>query len=176
MERVFKQNTILLISFAIGPSDVDSQFIFHTKTFGTVKDNPACFSYINLYPNFDVWDYSVISQKNAAGWIYLKDVNRSGFGVLTREWLPYGYPCPEFGITVKTARRYALGRPYRLVSYSYRTNIFSAADIMSDAEGRITITGNGGMGEEFGISGLDIFEPVCSDPCRHSVRKYNHPK
>lgn len=134
-------------------ADIDSQFLYHLKTFEAPKIAPACFSHMNLFPSFDVWDYSVQSGKNAPGWIFLKDVTPSGFGLVTREWFPYGKPCPDFDITLTTAPVYSPGGTYRVVKYNYRTDSVSVSDASADPSGRLTFTSQGGQGDEFGICG-----------------------
>jgi hypothetical protein len=46
------------------------------------------------------------------------------------------------------------------VRYSYREGGFSIEQVVSDAEGRLTIAGRGGMGEEIGINGDGPFAPL----------------
>lgn len=42
---------------------VDLQFDFHKKYFSEPKETVDCFSFINLYPEFEVWGYQVSSNK-----------------------------------------------------------------------------------------------------------------
>ena len=83
---------------------IDLQFEFHTKYFAKPKQDVKCFSFINLYPNFDVWGYNISSSKKGDGWIYLRDVTKNGFGIYTRKWLPWGTGLSHFNISISTAQ------------------------------------------------------------------------
>jgi hypothetical protein len=139
---------------------VDLQFDFHMKNFQTPKQNETCFSFINLYPNFEIRGYNISSLKTGNGWIYLHDVTRNGLGIYTRKRLPFGNSLPPFNISVTTPAIYIPDESYTLSRYSYKSNTFSKADIKSDSHGRLTLTSTGGMGEEIGITGKGLQPPV----------------
>lgn len=142
-------------------ADVDSQFLFHMRTFRQVRPMPpACFSHVNLYPSFDAWGYGISSQKRDTGWIYLKDVTRSGFGLVTRKWLPFGCPMPPFNVTVSTPRYYPLTSGYRVTRYNYRTGLFSSGNQAPDSLGRLVVSCTGGMGEEIGVMSAGMPAPL----------------
>lgn len=151
---------------------IDSQFAFHARTFTEPRDTPACFSMVNLYPDFDAWGYSVASGKTDTGWIYLKDVSKSGFACLTRRVLPYGAPSGNFPIRVTTPGLYLPQGAYTLTKYDYRDGSFTDSSVSADSSGRITVALNGGSGAEFGISGVGLpaplvllTDPFCEDLC-----------
>jgi hypothetical protein len=146
-------------------ADIDSQFDFHMKTFSEQKADPACFSFINLYPDFDIWDYHVQSSKAEEGWIYLRDVTQNSMGVYTRYRLPYGKPLTPFTMNITTPDIYNPNASYTLVKYDYRQDTCTAASIQADSLGRLQIQSDGCMGEEFGISGngLDPAVAVLTD-------------
>ncbi|MBL8026973.1 MAG: hypothetical protein JNL74_11215, partial [Fibrobacteres bacterium] len=132
---------------------VDSQFVFHMNTFGETRNAPLCFSAANIYPSYDAWGWDITSAKADSGWIYLKDATRTGFGLVTRKWLPFGAAMPPFAISVKTAPLYNPNAAYTLTSYDYRSAAFAHSSVTSDATGRITVSTPGGMGAEYGIGG-----------------------
>jgi hypothetical protein len=115
-----------------------------------------CFSFINFYPDFKAWDYTVTSQKNEEGWIYLRDVTKNGLGIHTRFRLPYGTALSPFPISVTTPGLYTANGAYTLVRYNYRTGQFGTTNLTASGSGSITITSPGGMGEEIGISGSGL--------------------
>jgi hypothetical protein len=139
---------------------VDLQFDFHMKYFQFPKQNETCFSFINLYPDFEIWGYNISSSKTGNGWIYLHDVTRNGLGIYTRKRLPFGYALEPFNISVTTPAIYTHDESYTLSRYSYESNTFSTEDIKSDSVGRLTFTSKGGMGEEIGITGNGLQPPV----------------
>jgi hypothetical protein len=132
---------------------IDSQFLFHMKTFENDRQSPVCFSAVNLYPDFDAWGWNIASNKADSGWIYLKDATKSGFALLTRKWLPFGTSMDSFSVTVTTAPNYFPNTFYSLTSYDYRTGSFITSPVITSNEGRISVGSNIGMGKEFGISG-----------------------
>ncbi len=139
---------------------VDLQFDFHQTHFLKPKTEPTCFSLINLYPDFEVWGYEITSEKKGNGWIYLHDVTRNGMGIYTRDRLPWGKSMGYFNINVSTPGIYEPDKKYTLSKFEYATGKFSISDIKADANGRLLIRSNGGIGEEFGIIGEGIAPPI----------------
>jgi hypothetical protein len=130
------------------------------KYFQTPKQNETCFSFINLYPNFEIRGYNISSLKTGNGWIYLHDVTRNGLGVYTRKRLPFGNSLNSFNISVTTPAIYTADESFTLSRYSYKSNTFSTEDIKSDSHGRLILTSPGGIGEEIGIIGKGLQPPV----------------
>ena len=103
---------------------IDLQFDFHLQHFGTSKDRLPCFSYANLYPEFEIWGYQIESSKQGDGWIYLNNVTKNGLGIYTRKRLPWGSSLPEFNIKVETPPIYQPKVNYRISRYSYQQGDF----------------------------------------------------
>lgn len=139
---------------------VDLQFVFHTDHFTKAKDHPSCFSFVNLYPDFEVWGYNVSSDKTGKGWIYLHDVTKNGMGIYTRERLPYGKSPGKFNIHVTTPPVYIPNGKYKISSYSYSDQTFQVRYATADATGKLKINSKGGTGEELGILGHSLQPPV----------------
>lgn len=139
---------------------IDLQFDFHMKHFGATKQNPRCFSFINLYPDFEVWGYNISSYKKGNGWIYLHDVTKNGLGIYTRKNLPWGNGLAPFNISVISPAIYIPGESYNLSRYSYSSNSFTSEYITADSLGRLTVLSSGGIGEEVGINGKELQPPV----------------
>ncbi|MFI0429367.1 alpha/beta hydrolase [Mariniflexile sp. HMF6888] len=138
----------------------DLQFDFHKKHFSQPKQTVECFSFINLYPNFEIWGYKVSSDKKEKGWIYLHDVTKNGLGIYTRERLPWAKSLTNFDISVTSPPIYKPNQAYMLSRYSYKDGSITTAPIETNNEGRITIQSTGGLGEELGISGEGLQPPV----------------
>ncbi|OFX41065.1 MAG: hypothetical protein A2X05_11570 [Bacteroidetes bacterium GWE2_41_25] len=139
---------------------VDLQFDFHMRLFGSEKKTIPCFSAINLYPEFETWGYEVKSDKNEAGWIYLRNVSKNGAGIYTRKKLPWGRSLSEFKISVFTPPVYIPGEEYKLVHYSYKKNEIWEEKTRADRNGKLVLTTRGGAGEEIGITGKELQPPV----------------
>ncbi|MCB0689175.1 MAG: hypothetical protein KDC53_21705 [Saprospiraceae bacterium] len=139
---------------------VDLQFAFHMSHFIDEKQNPSCFSHINLYPDFEVWGYDISSGKTGNGWIYVHDVSKDGLGLYTRKRLPWGQSLGEFEIKVITPGIYQPSSDYVISRYSYKSDTISIENITSDQDGKIIISSGGGAGEEIGIIGDGIQPPI----------------
>ena len=141
-------------------ADIPQQFDFHMKHFESEKKEPECFSYINFYPDFDVWGYQVETEKAEEGWTYLRDVMENGFGLYTRFRFPYGKPCGNYGIKVTTPPIYEPNGHYNLSAYNYETGAVNNSTLDADNEGRLQIETRGGRGDEIGISGNGLPSPI----------------
>ncbi len=139
---------------------IDLQFDFHLKHFSKPKEAVPCFSFINLYPNFEVWGYNISSSKNGNGWIYLHDVAKNGLGIYTRERLPWVKSLPEFDVSLTTPPIYKPYGNYTLSRYSYRNDAFTSQNLKADSIGKLNIASRGGIGEEIGILGNELQPPV----------------
>jgi hypothetical protein len=141
-------------------ADIPEQFDFHMKHFQAEKTAPVCFSYINFYPDFDVWGYKVETGKAEEGWTYLRDVTKNGFGLYTRFRFPYGKPCGKYDITVTTPAIYSPHGTYDLSAYNYETGSVTTSSLHADSKGKLQIEARGGRGDEIGISGNDLPPPI----------------
>jgi len=139
---------------------VDLQFDFHVNHFSSPKENISCFSYINLYPRFEVWGYELSSSKTGNGWIYLHSVTKNGLGLYTRKRLPWGKGLPNFDISLTTPAIYAPNSVYTISRYAYHNDTFTTQDIKTDSKGKLTLLSSGGIGEEIGIIGKELQPPV----------------
>lgn len=139
---------------------IDLQFDFHISHFASAKRNVPCFSFINLYPSFEIRGYNISSAKKGNGWIYLRDVTKNSFGIYTRERFPWGKALTNFDISVSTPPIYAPNGEYTVSRYSYRNNTFDSQLMIADPDGSLKISSSGGMGEEIGIIGEGLQPPV----------------
>jgi hypothetical protein len=141
-------------------ADIPEQLDFHMNHFEKEKTVPKCFSYINFYPDFDVWGYKVETGKAEEGWTYLRDVTENGFGLYTRFVFPYGTPCGKYDIRVTTPSFYSPHGTYNLTSYNYESGSVTASTLKADSDGRLQVETRGGRGDEIGISGNGLPPPI----------------
>jgi len=139
---------------------IDLQFDFHIKNFSSSQASIPCFSYINLYPRFEVRGYELSSSKTGNGWIYMHSVSKNGLGLYTRKQLPYGKGLPNFDIYLTTPAIYRPNNIYTITRYSYQNGGFTTGKIQADSTGRLTLSSSGGLGEEIGVIGQDLQPPV----------------
>ncbi len=139
---------------------MDLQVEFHKKYFDTPKPMPSCFSHINLYPAYEVWNYNVTSDKSEKGWIYLHNVTKDGMGIYTRKRFPWGESLPDVEVHVTTPALYQTNTIYHLSRYDYRSGKISTAKIRSNENGQLDMVIDRGMGWEVGILGERLQPPI----------------
>lgn len=122
---------------------------FVVDAFKDPLPQPDRWWHYDLYPEFDVWEYHVESNKQEPGFIYLKNVSKSGFGIHSRKWLPDGPPIPGVISDVTTAPIYQPNSNYNLIQYSFTDKEVSTSTVKSDKNGRIAVHAQGE--NEFGI-------------------------
>jgi hypothetical protein len=111
---------------------------FHMRAFASPLPKPAVWNHAGVYPNFSVWDWSVVSARRRPALTWLEGVSQSGFRSSVREWLPDGATCPEVKLTVTTARLYPpkSAQPVTAVRLSDRE--VRKETKKADDEGRLT--------------------------------------
>lgn len=107
-------------------------------------------SHYDLYDNFEIWDYTIESDKKQPGFILLQNVSHSGFGFYTKKWLPKGPNLSNFQTTITTAPIYEPDTEYRIVDYNQKRKIQSKKVLKSDSLGRLQFKLNTD-GHEIGI-------------------------
>jgi pimeloyl-ACP methyl ester carboxylesterase len=102
-------------------------------------------SHYDLYPAFDVWGYSVKSNRKEPGFIYLRNVSPAGFGFYTCKWLPDGPSIPDCRTTVVTPPIYKKKHTYDIALYRQGLETPVISREKTDADGRlhIELTGEG---------------------------------
>jgi pimeloyl-ACP methyl ester carboxylesterase len=117
---------------------------FITDRFNHPSRPDPSWSHYDLYPDFDVWDYSVKSDKREPGFLFLRKVSPAGFGLYTCKWLPDGPPIRNCRATVTTAPVYQKGLTYHITVYDGQGNAVRT-ERTADADGRlhIELTGDG---------------------------------
>jgi hypothetical protein len=117
----------------------------HTKPLG------KRWSQYDLCQQFEVRGYSVKSNKDEPGFLFLKNVDESGFGFYTRKWLPDGPAIKGCKATVSTAPVYAPNSDYEIRIFHSKEKEIETIQVRADGEGRLHIE-LPGEGCEVGIS------------------------
>jgi hypothetical protein len=112
---------------------------FIVGAFSNPIPKPASWSHYDLYPEFDVWDYQVRSDKKEPGFIYLKNVSQSGFGIQTHRWLPVGPPLNPCKIELTTAALYQPNTAFNVISCGENDDLLTET-VKSDPAGRLHLT------------------------------------
>src|SRR5258705_10479572 len=92
------------IEFDHGPPSMAKTLDFHLKAFTNPLPKPATWSHTDVYPFFDVWGWSVASNRRSPGFTVLENVSKLGFRSSVREWVPDGSAMPRVKLWLSTAR------------------------------------------------------------------------
>jgi hypothetical protein len=106
--------------------------------------------HIDVYPTFDVWGYSVTSDRHRSGFTALENVTPTGFRCSVREWLWGGQMMPSVSLKIVTDRIYSRNARYQVTDVNLRTRSVRIEDENADDEGRLHLELNGDL-HEIGI-------------------------
>ncbi len=138
-----------------GTPGMAKQLSFHMNAFAHPLPMPGMWHHIDVYPTFEVWGYSVASDRRRPGFTILEDVTASGFRSSVQEWMPDGQRMPSVHLNITTDRMYAKKAAYRIVDVNLRTRESLVHELKSDEEGRLHINLDGDL-HEVGISGSEM--------------------
>jgi len=110
---------------------------FVVNTFENPLPKSERWSHYDLYPDFEVWNYEVRSNKQQPGFIYLKNVAKEGFGLYTHKWLPNGPPIHSCSLEVTTAPVYQSNTSYHIIKYESDQGQVVKDKMVSDEAGRL---------------------------------------
>ncbi|CAL1519670.1 alpha/beta fold hydrolase [Chitinophaga sp. MM2321] len=128
----------------------DTAMRFVVDAFKNPLPPAKLWSHYDLYPDFKVWGYEVASNKQTPGFIFLRNVDKSGFGLYTRKWLPDGPSLPDVESSVLTAPVYTPGHTYQVVTWRAQGNNTDVREVKSDEQGRLSFKLDA-AGSEVGI-------------------------
>jgi hypothetical protein len=117
-------------------------FDFMVASFKDPLPPPSRWHHVDLYPEFNVWDYHVTSNLDVPGFIEMKNVTKQGMSISTRMWLPDGPRIPGVMINLKTAPLYEPNSEYTLYDYNSVADTGIAKVVRSDSEGRVAFSVN----------------------------------
>ena len=120
-------------------------------TFEHPMPKPARWHHAEVYPNFDVWDYKVSSDRNVPGFTVLENVDRRGFRSAVREFVPDGQLIKNVELMITTAPLYEKNQQYVINDLDLSTSKSTQTVVQSNNEGRLMITLNGSL-HEVGIN------------------------
>ncbi len=96
---------------------------------------PHRWSHLDLYSNYNVWDYRVTSSKNKPGWIYLRNVDKHGFDLSSAKWLPVGPSMEIDSLWLQTAPLYPPGKRMNIIGYNKQKKTLSDTTLVADRDG-----------------------------------------
>ena len=116
----------------------ESAMRFVKTAFERKPKSKSRWSHTDLYPEFTIWDYSIKTNKKEPGYISITNVDKAGFGLYQRKWLPDGPPLNTGPVQVITAPIYQPGKKYKVVSYVKKTGQVSDNKQQADIDGRLS--------------------------------------
>lgn len=153
LDATFKQHGLSYESWQYGENyydgfhtvaNVEGQFDFHMKYFLNPPSKPDKWNHIDVYPEFSVWNYNVKSNRTKSGFCILKNVNKQGFNISTRAWLPDGPLYNDVTTTIVTDSIYQKSADYFVEVMNIDDQTIVSQVVKSDDSGRLTITVNSG--------------------------------
>lgn len=124
---------------------------FHMHAFANPLPKPAMFSHADVYPNFGVWGWEVVSDRRQPGFTVLENVSATGFRSSVREWVPGGATIPKGRLSITSARLYPVGSLQSVTYVRLRDGNVRRAVQKTDPQGRLTFELDGDA-YEVGIS------------------------
>lgn len=98
--------------------------------------------HFDFYPEFELWDYKVSTNKQEPGFIVLKRVSKGGFGIASQKWLPDGPPVAGLTASVTTAPHYDPNGRYVVVKRAAKSGKISTSHAVADGSGRLQFNFN----------------------------------
>src|SRR5690606_7289516 len=106
---------------------------------------PHRWDYIDPYPFFEVWNYKIETTRNQSGFTILKNVDKRGFNVAVRNFLPDGELMPHVAVKVITAPVYDKNTEYTITDVDLLNDSKKTYTVESNASGRLEINTNGSL-------------------------------
>jgi len=130
---------------------------FHMNAFRAPLPKPVLWHHADVYPTFEVWGWSVSSDRRRPGFTVLENVSRAGFRSSVREWLPDGGLIPPVTLQVATGVLYRPGAAYEVTDVNLDGKEVRRFRQAADGSGRLHFTLSGAR-HEVGIA--EAAQPV----------------
>jgi hypothetical protein len=144
--------------FDHGTPGISKTFDFHMRSFQDPLPRPTVWTHTDVYPNFAVWGWDVVSTRRQPGFTTLRNVSKSGFRCGVREWLPEGNAMPQVQLQIQTPPRlYAQLKPYTVTMVRLRDGQTRRVPVKADIEGRLKFKLDG---DEYEVGITAAPEPI----------------
>lgn len=124
---------------------------FHMAAFEHPLPKPAVWSHADVYPSFEVWGFTVASDRQQPGFTLLENVGVTGFRSSARERLPDGARLRNVTLRIATSPDYHAGSAYNITDVDLDTGADRSTTQTADLRGRLHFTVNGAR-HEIGIA------------------------
>ena len=134
-------------------------FEFIYEAFNNPVPKPENWHHIDVYPNFEIWDYEIKSDRTQAGFTILKTVNTRGFKSAVRSFLPDGEIMSHVDLDIKTPPIYLPNFAYSVIDINSTRDEIIIDTLISDHQGSLKFYLNGDE-HHIGINKTDDFANV----------------
>lgn len=114
-------------------------FGFFVSSFEKPIPNPARWNHIDLYPNFNIWNYNITSDRNIPGFTILENVSKRGFNISVRRFIPNGEFINYVKTEVVTAPIYERNQIYNVKIVNAFNKKVKERKIKADDKGKLSI-------------------------------------
>lgn len=136
---------------------------FHLHAFANPLPKPAIFNHADVYPNFTVWGWEVVSNRRRPALTVLENVSAAGFRCAVREWIPGGATIPEVKLSIESPPLFSPGTSHAVNYIRLRDGNHRATTLKADAQGRLNFDLDGeayevgiGAGPRITTSGYQV--------------------
>ncbi len=134
-------------------ADTEKQLDFHMREFKKPHSIPDNWDHLCPgYPSFQVWGYSVNTQKSVPALTLLENVSSGHMKVLSRTYIPDGPIIQDETVSISTSNIYAPLESYQLNSYNLSNDEIKSQNVKATAGGKLNFELEGG-GHIVGING-----------------------
>jgi enterochelin esterase-like enzyme len=147
---------------------------FVTSAFSKPAVLNSRWSHYDLYPAFSAWNYHFQANKKEPGYLFIKNVDKNGFGFYTRKWLPDGPPLAVDSIFVTTSQLYTPGKIYNILYYETKTGKLKITRQEANANGSLMFSYGSGETETGIYDNKDSASFVFLDYTTNKKSRYLH--
>jgi enterochelin esterase-like enzyme len=169
--------------FDHGTPGIAKTLDFHLEAFKNPLPRPEVWTHHDVYPNFEVWDWQVVSNRRQPGFTTLAQASPAGFRSAVREWLPDGPTLPNVKLTVVTAPAYPPKKPQKAMVIRKRDGRAHMQTVTADENGRLAFDLNGdeyevgiGSAPVLALGGFELEDmqwATTGNPVKARVRFWN---
>lgn len=131
-----------------GLADMFESFI---QTFQKPLSLPQRWHHTEVYPDFDVWDYKISTDRTVPGFTIIENTDKRGFKIAVREYVPDGPLIQQVNMQIITAALYDKNQPYMINDHDLFSGKVLQSNVISTNDGRLVIRLNGSA-HEIGIN------------------------
>ncbi len=121
-------------------ANFQGMFGFHMKHFKKPQPLLPKWHHVDVFPDFDVWGYSIESNRKTSGVTVLEDVDKNGFRISTHRWLPDGPTVQDIHIQILTDSLYEPGKTYHIATLKSSYKKVEEMTVKANHEGRLSIS------------------------------------